>query len=141
MRTMDPGHNYQIDLYPAKEETGFTDQVYSIFFRKRIGEKYPGNWGPSYNGTTTQELLRVIISRSLYVDNQESHPANKALIQRSRYSLSELEFRAAERRGHSYERQFRRDLDSWLMAYTIEEAMPCGICGHIFCRKHVYDRP
>lgn len=137
MKILDPGHGYQVDIYPAKEESKPLPISNRIFFRKRIGEKYPGNEGDSYDGTSTQELLRVIISRAIYVNNQEPHKANTDLIQRSRSSLLDLESRAASRRGDEYLRIWSDEYISWLQAGNkIEEAIPCEICGHIFCQKH-----
>lgn len=62
MKVLDQGHKYQLDTLDGKEPEILT-------FVKREGDKYPGNVG-SYSGTTTQEVLRVLIDRTKYVDKQ-----------------------------------------------------------------------
>lgn len=95
MKETDPGHSYLFDNYPARESLGEVNHKQIIHFRKRIGADYPGNNGTPYYGTSTQELLRVIIARSKYVNNQEFHQANINLIRNARESLLDLEKRAA----------------------------------------------
>lgn len=150
MKTLDPGHKYIVELYPAREEDGRLDSwPTTIPFRKRIGEGYPGNTGRPYNGTTTQELLRVIIARTVYVNNQDYHSANVITLLSSRHSIYELEHRAAQRRGPDYFKQWLADMEEWgvqvrrrsrnswydvaTTGYPVEELAPCSICGHVFC--------
>ena len=75
MKILDPGHRYRLQRYPAQEEHGPCDpeMPLDVVFRKRVGPGYEPNTGSPYNGTTTQELLRVIINRSQYVDAQDHH--------------------------------------------------------------------
>jgi len=146
MKEINPGHIFQIDNYPARESDypippESMIQNY-ISFRKRVGNKYPGNGEYIFNGTSTQELLRVIIARSLYVNNQEPHIANEHLIQYCSNAIEDLEFRAAERRGSDYLEQFTADLNQFLYkGHNIESAETCQICGHIFCRRHNQETP
>lgn len=140
MKIHDPGHIFSIENYPPKEENYPIHPEYAreshIQFRKRIGEDYPGNTGLPYSGTTTQELLRVIIERLKYVDNQIQHKANQDTIERCQHSIFDLEMRAAERRGKEYLKLWIIDLYRYRSDEGgIEEAKPCPICGHIFCRK------
>lgn len=137
MLERDPGHVFIVEVYPAQESTGIITQVDStdyINFRKRIGDLYPGNTGLASCGTSTQELLRVIIARSKYVNNQESHQANDELISRCRESIFDLEERAAYRRGEDYFYKWEQEINNYLK--DIETAPTCKICGHIFCSKH-----
>ena len=138
MREIDPGHRYVVQTYPAVETDGPQDKTITcLTFRKRIGPRYPGNEGEPYDGTTTQELLRVIIARSRYVNNQEPHNANTHLIRSARMSILELEQRATARRGAAYLQRWEEDLRDWLYDRNdIEVALPCAVCGHIFCRRH-----
>jgi hypothetical protein len=137
MREIFPGHSYLLSSYPAKEDTTDVYLKQRIDFRKRIGENYPGNIGDSHNGTSTQELLRVIIARSQYVNNQESHQANIKLIKNCRESILDLEKRAAIRRGDEYFRSwYEKYFNSLENNIQPENIPPCNICGHIFCSKH-----
>jgi hypothetical protein len=135
MIELDLGHLYLADHYPAKESDYNEAAGYNrsrIQFRKRIGKDYPGNEGSFKDGTSTQELLRIIIKRALYVDGQEQHKANKSLVDRCRQSLEELEKRAALRRGSDYYKNWIRNP----FKFPIEDIPVCKICGHIFCTKH-----
>jgi hypothetical protein len=143
MKVRDPGHVFIIENYPAKEERypilPEDARESAIQFRKRVGPGYPGNGPYSYDGTTTQELLRVIISRAKYVDNQEHDPANDKVIEFARNSILALEARAAERRGEEYLSTWNEDITTWMnedCEVEVEDAKTCLICGHIFCRKH-----
>lgn len=59
----DAGHSYTLDCL---------DEYYyhqHLQFVKRVGDKYPGN-AFSSAGTTSQEVLRALIDRAYYVNNQ-----------------------------------------------------------------------
>ena len=117
-----------MQAYPAREADGVPPQTAMdcCRFRKRIGPGYDPNVPPIYAGTSTQELLRVIIDRTNYVDTQRPHKANIGVIRRARDSLIELEFRAAELRGITYYEEWGRDLVNWFNAgKKIEAAEPC----------------
>lgn len=136
MIELDPGHRYEAEHYPAIEgRTGATGLDRTIIqFRKRIGEGYPGNLGSPKDGTSTQDLLRILIKRALYVDGQDSHPANKSLIERCQQSIFDLEERAAFRRGSEYYRNWFKEISRTRL--NIEDIPVCKVCGHIFCSKH-----
>lgn len=102
-----------------------------LVFVKRIGDKFPGNVGPGYPGTTTQEVIRALIDRTKYVDAQRPDPANWRAIRDLRSALVEFEMRAA------------RERDDVAAVYRIaamdepELAPTCSGCGHVLCeRKH-----
>lgn len=155
MHEIEPGHRYRYQVYPALEEQG---PVYStdrdeVTFRKRIGDGYPGNVGHRYAGTSTQELLRVVVARSKYVDGQEQHVANRHLIGRARMSLYDLESRTARRRGEAYLNRWNAELLVWYVGQThvnlravpltssfadvpIEELEPCPVCAHVLCWRY-----
>jgi hypothetical protein len=119
LKPLDFGHTYRLDSYD-----GDSDQV--LQFMKREGENYPGNVG-SYPGTNMQEVIRVLIDRLKYVDNQKPHYTNILVIQLLRNCLYLLELRTKQRRMQSL----------FIEAFaTIENLDTCSICGHVQCTKH-----
>ena len=126
MKVLDPGHCYHVNIYDLGK--GIHSDllrrcIETIQFMKREGENYPGNVG-RYPGTNCQELIRVVIDRLKYVDNQIMDPANIHAIYSLRTALHDLEIRAARRHGLK------------LPAFKFEEIenLPtCLHCGHIVC--------
>lgn len=133
MKVLDPGHRYALDQldtdkYPKPSEHCI------LRFVKRIGDKFPGNEPPGYEGTTTQEVIRALIDRTIYVDQQIPHSQNTDVLIHLRRALRCLEQRAALERGdHSAERVIR-ELPPWSM---IEKMQTCETCGHVLCSRHV----
>jgi hypothetical protein len=62
MKILDPGHDYLLSPLDGDIDIRLT-------FVKREGVGYPGNIG-SYSGTTCQEVLRSLIDRLDYINNQ-----------------------------------------------------------------------
>jgi len=120
MRIHDKGHKYQLTMYNGSHMSGDEDQI--LTFMKREGNGYPGNEG-HYAGTNIQEVLRALIDRLKYLNNQIPHDANTYAIADLRHALWELEKRAAERHKRKFDY-------SW---YEIETHPTCSICGHIGC--------
>lgn len=107
MKIIDPGHCYEVDSYD-----GEMNQL--IDFMKRIGDKFPGNEGSSCPGTNCQELIRILIDRCKYLNNQ--------------IPCIETEDRALRIKG----------LAPIIWPLEIENLSPCNICGHIYphtCEK------
>lgn len=96
---------------------------HTLVFVKREGEGYPGNVG-HHAGTTTQEVLRALIDRMKYVDNQIHHARNDQAIYNMRAAIYELEYRAAERHGRVWNRAG---------VVGIEDDPTCPKCHHIGC--------
>lgn len=120
MDVLDPGHKYHLrslDL-PEGDDRGFQ----TLTFVKREGPGYPGNIG-HYSGTTTQEVLRALIDRAHYVDNQIPDLANRWVIYYLRAAIWQLEKRAATRHG----REFVVPVDG------IELLPTCEKCNHVGC--------
>lgn len=119
MRIIDPGHAYALDYLdvPEGDKTG---QL--LVFVKRIGEKYPGNTF-GHAGTTIQEVLRALIDRIKYVQNQIPCAQNESAVACLRQAMWELETRAAIRHG-------RFPLQTW---FEIELRPTCPKCFHIGC--------
>jgi hypothetical protein len=64
MKVLDLGHRYLLEVYD-----GEPNSLTSLRFVKRVGEKYPGN-KTSYAGTNSQEVLRALVDRAIYVNHQ-----------------------------------------------------------------------
>lgn len=121
MKVIDPGHCY--DLLELDGEWSLGQR---LTFVKRLGDNYPGNEPPAYAGTTMQEVLRAVIHRARYVNNQIPCRETNRVINLCTTAVFELERRAARRHGR-------------VIDFTPEIAVigaPCLTCGHIHCDKH-----
>ena len=116
MRVIDPGHAYALRDLDGEAET-------VLRFVKRVGPEYPGNAG-AHPGPTTQEVLRALIDRTIFVDSQQPHHQNAVAIRDMRSALAALEARASERHGVPCR---------WGPA-EIETMPTCPTCGHIWCK-------
>lgn len=119
MRVIDPGHHYVLESYDGAREC-------CLVFMKREGPGYPGNVG-IHPGTNIQEVLRVLIDRLMYLQQQVPCEENRILLAHWREDLMLLEHRAARRHG--------RVLDLKQLPRAIELALTCPICGHVQCDK------
>ncbi len=128
MRVIDPGHYYVLDDLDH-EAADWQLKPARLWFVKRIGEKFPGNREPSHSGTTTQEVIRALIDRTQYVDNQRPDPTNQVVIASLRAALVELEVRAAQERGDTASAGRIRALEH------PEREVTCAGCGHLFCSR------
>lgn len=126
MEVIDPGHKYNLRLL---DKSSLSREFQHLTFVKREGSGYPGNIG-SHPGTTTQEVLRALIDRAKYVDNQIHHPYNDMTLIHLRSAMFFLELRAAERHGRLLP-QF--DLN------IIETLPTCEKCNHIGCEGNCHD--
>jgi hypothetical protein len=113
MRVIDPGHKYKVSYLENKGED-------TITFVKRMGPGFPGN-NSEYSGTNCQELLRVLIDRVLYLDNQKSSKLNLIILSSLRVALWCFESRAAQLKGYSFSKPQK----------NIEKLPFCSYCGHI----------
>lgn len=117
MRVLDPGHDYVLLSLDG-------DAPQRLTFVKREGPGFPGNVG-SHPGTTMQEVLRALIERAEYVNNQVPCAETEAAGELMKSALLVLELRAARR----HER-VAPELE------TLDEAISgpfCQKCGHIGC--------
>lgn len=130
MRVVDPGHKYILDELD-KDDGGL---IYLIFV-KRLGEKYPGNTGRARGGTYCQDVLRALIDRCKYLNNQIPCPQTIRIIELLRTALYLFEYRAAELKGElpSFFRmeEIRSDL------VGIEGVVACKKCGHLYPHEHL----
>lgn len=119
MRSIEPGHIYMIEIYDRPE--GITQAEMDLPFLKRVGPRYPGNQEPPHMGTNCQELIRVLIDRTEYLNGQEEDWRNVSALQSLRYTLMCFESRAAERAGRPFP----------VLISQIEKYPTCPDCGHI----------
>jgi hypothetical protein len=133
MRILDPGHQYVVANYPCDGGEPIIDELW-IGFVKKIGERFPGNEPPESNGTNCQELLRVIINRCLYLNDQKPSPQTVRIIELARTQLYLFEYRAAELKGKLQDFFIMSEIRSDLIG--IENVKPCTVCGHIYPHGH-----
>ena len=120
MKVIDPGHHFQVDSYDGGKPQ-------DIIFMKRVGKGYPANEPPAHSGTNCQELMRVVLDRTRYLNEQYKHKNNEAIIRKAQEILWLFEDRAAER--HNIDQfDFRPD--------DIEYKPHCLVCGHVVCHGH-----
>jgi len=119
MRIIEAGHEYLID------NVGDGLQQRIVFVKNR-GAKYPGNTGEPHAGTICQELLRVLIDRTAYLNGQGSCMETENALANLRSALAWYEVRAARCRG---------DQIDLLHAADLETQPTCETCGHTFCSR------
>lgn len=89
MKVLDPGHRYSVVSVPEFPGGDRNDQI--IQFRKTL----PGG---GRVGTNCQELLRVLIDRVKFLDNELPHQVNADILLKLREALVLFEARALERK-------------------------------------------
>lgn len=115
MRVLDAGHYYE--LASLDGDSG----IQRLQFVKREGKKFPGNVGTS-PGTTSQEVLRVLLHRAQYVQNQIPCWQTKVSLYFYGAIIWLYEHRAAKNHGRQ--------------APGFREAIwgtCCKLCGHVGC--------
>lgn len=123
MKIIDPGHEYLLEGVAGAEPQ-------RLVFVKNEGEKYPGNVG-FHNGLLTQELLRVCIDRTKYLNNQGSCMETELALSAMRQALAWYEVRAAKCRGTHIQCDHADGLDN---------APVCETCGHNQCHRTKHER-
>ena len=120
-KVIDPGHKYELLTLDGKLRQTLT-------FVKRHDpkhpERFPGNKN-SYPGTVIQSVVRCLINRIDYLQNQIPHKNNPAIRNYLMKILWLLEDRAAERHGYDFDYRIG-DMDKMPM---------CKHCGHVVCKK------
>lgn len=119
MKVVDPGHEYELATLD-----GLPGDLERLYFVKRDDppEKYPGNQGHN-SGVIIQEVLRALIDRIQYLDDQIPDDLNMFAIAGLRSTFMSLEIRAHRRHD-----SVLPDLEE-----PIETYPACPTCGHIFC--------
>lgn len=124
MKVIDPGHVYLIEALEGGEPQ-------TIHFVKRKGPNYPGNTDTA-DGPITQEFLRAILDRMIYMNNQGSCAETDIIISNLRTALMMFEVRAARCRGAVIDLPRISDID---------QAPVCPICGHVQCDQGRHSKP
>lgn len=122
MKVVDPGHEFLLDCLDAP--SGF--KVH-LPFVKRVGERYPGN-ATAHAGPTSQEVLRALISRAKYVNQQTPCNETRVSVWLMRAVIWLYERRAKRIKGYRMPLRLIR---------TIELLPTCRTCGHVGCSTHV----
>lgn len=122
----DPGHSYVLEAIDNKP---FANQ--KLDFIKRVGPNYPGNTN-AHDGILTQEVLRVLIDRCKYMNNQGPCAETDLIITNLRNALFLFEVRAARCRGAVID---------YTRIDVIEDIPSCTTCGHISCDRDRHNKP
>ena len=117
IEVLDNGHQYRL-----LSLDGQLDQTLTFVKRCNPPEKFPGNTN-AYAGTTIQSVIRCLLDRMRYLQNQIWAPENALIIWLLRACLWLLETRAARRHGRRYCHNFE----------YAEFAPLCSVCGHTEC--------
>lgn len=120
MKVLDPGHDYLLASFDGGEPIRLT-----FVKRNDPPEKYPGNEGVC-PGTQIQEVLRALIDRGEYVNNQFPCNETEEAIGLFAQALWLLEKRHASRHGQPDAMNIY-DLEG------VAEQDFCLECGHIVC--------
>lgn len=120
MKVIDPGHNYLLSSYDGGVPVRLT-----FVKRNDPPEKYPGNYN-AHPGTQIQEVLRALINRTQYVNNQFPCEQTEEVEANLARSIWLLEQRHAERHGQPDAMNIH-DVEG------IEGRDYCSECGHIIC--------
>ncbi len=120
MEIITPGHLYKLQEYDYYQ----SEHIQTLRFMKRIGDKFPGNNPPAYSGTNCQEVIRALINRLQYLQNQKPCIETETIIFHQRQSLIQFENRAMRIKDIN--------INSTSWPWEIEKLIPCKICGHIY---------
>lgn len=116
MMIVDPGHDYELNTLDGRGGT------VPLTFVKREGPHYPGNVG-SHPGTTSQEVLRALLDRALYVQRQIPCIETEMAIHHLQAVIALFEIRAKRVKGRHYNANL----------ISTEVCQTCEWCGHVDC--------
>lgn len=118
MKPVIPGHVYDLASLDGEHQQRLT-------FVMREGVNYPGNVG-HHPGTTSQDVLRVLIDRARYVYQQIPCIETEAAIRMMQSALLYIEIRAKRVKGKTL---------PLVTSAFIEKLPTCATCGHILCEE------
>lgn len=118
MKVLDPGHQFSLLTLDGEEE-----QILTFVKRCRPPEKYPGNTN-AYPGTNIQDVLRALIARVEYLDEQQPAQENLEVLRHLKSAFQKLEMRAHRLHG----------LSLFTPVDDLLEQPPCPTCGHVLCQ-------
>jgi hypothetical protein len=115
MKVLDRGHYYELALLDGDSD------IQRVQFVKREGVGYPSNVGTAC-GTTSQEVLRMLIDRAMYVNSQIPCWQTRLSVWLYGFVIWLYEHRAAKRHG--------RKVPGLHEAVYGETCWKCGHVGH-----------
>lgn len=135
MKVLETGHIYQPEnrSVDGKEVGGEVAAQKIIFINKQPGQEH--------GGTTTQEILRVLLDRTRHCANCMPHRNNEQIVYHLRMALALHEARALERKvekGLEIEYQDTGDDGHLLLR---EGEVPMGATEELLPYRHDWDRP
>lgn len=113
MKELDAGHLYEVENVDGNG----TQRIQFVKRRGRDAELLPQE--QRIEGIQSQELLRVLINRTIYLHTEQPWNENVKIIHHLRDALRLYEQRAARRSIEKLSMPERRDF--------------CRSCGHFFC--------
>lgn len=120
-KVIDHGHEYELLTLDG-------EMAQTLTFVKRFDPndptKFPGNFN-AHPGTTMQSVIRCLIERIDYLENQIPHLNNEMVRMNLVNCLWLLEERAAERHGYGFD----------LSPEAVLSMPMCNHCGHVVCRE------
>lgn len=119
MKIIDAGHCYDLERLDVEDGPRYS----RLTFVKREGDNFPFNDG-HYTGTNCQEVLRALIDRTKYLNNQKPCMETEAALGCLEAALALYEVRAARRHG--------RHIDMTTTSQLVS-ANTCNKCKHIGC--------
>lgn len=90
MKVLETGHIYEPAIRKVEQPTGKVTPFYLTFINKQPGQEH--------DGTTTQEIIRILIDRTRHCNNCQPHRNNEQVIYHLRMALIMHEARALERK-------------------------------------------
>lgn len=93
MKVITEGHKYELENFEKKDQPG---QVIK-FIQKEVAEESFGSFFAIHDGTTNEEILKVLINRMNYLQKQSPCRENAIVITKLEESLMWLEKRTRDR--------------------------------------------
>lgn len=113
MKILDPGHEYEVENIDGSG----TQKIQFVKRRDSKAELLPES--QREEGIQSQELLRVLIDRTIYLHTEQPWQENVKIVQNLRDCLRLYESRAA-----------RRHIEKLSMPERFDT---CKECGHLLC--------
>lgn len=90
MKVLEKGHIYAPAIRKVEQDAGRLSPFHITFINKQPGQEH--------DGTTTQEIIRILIDRTRHCNNCSPHRNNEQVIYHLRMALIMHEARALERK-------------------------------------------
>lgn len=133
MKIKEDGHIYEL------QPVGNGDAQYIKFIKRNSGAVTHDS---EHGGTNTQELIRVAIHRSKYLNNVLECRETSLAIKHLRTALYLFEKRAWRRKNQKVNKSNLEHTQTGEIPFgvqNIEYRAFCRICGHVCCDEHPSD--